>query len=128
VHLLLSFMGATLGWAISWRGFIDTALLAYFSGLAAQDLFDALEPAEFAQVGSIFRVAGGAAIESAEVNAEAFARCGCDSVLLCCACQGCSGFALMRHTQTCFACNQRECNRLPCPQTSHGDNTCCAGG
>ena len=74
VNLLLSFMGATLGWAISWRAFVDTALLAYFSGHSAQEVFDALPYEEFGQVGSVFRVAEQGSTASEEINAEAFAR------------------------------------------------------
>jgi hypothetical protein len=74
VNLLLSFMGATLGWAISWHAFVDTALLAYLSGSSAQDVFDALEFEEFGQVGSVLRVASEVSVAHEEVNAEAFAR------------------------------------------------------
>jgi hypothetical protein len=75
VNLLLSFMGASLGWAFGWQAFIDKALLAYMSGATAQDVFDALEFDEFSQVGSVLRVAATGAIRPERVNAEAFARC-----------------------------------------------------
>jgi hypothetical protein len=75
VNLLLSFMGAALGWCFSWQAFIDKALLAYMSGATAQDIFDALEFEEFSQVGSVLRVAATATVRTERVNAEAFARC-----------------------------------------------------
>ena len=74
VHLLLAFMGATLGWAVSWHAFIDTALLAYLSGASAQQLFDALHYDEFAQVGSVLRMETQVAVAPEEANADAFAR------------------------------------------------------
>ena len=75
VSLLLSFMGATLGWALSWSHFVDRALLAYLSGFTAQEVFDTLALEEFGQVGSVFRIAQDVSIASDEANAEAFARC-----------------------------------------------------
>lgn len=75
VNMLLGFMGAALGWAISWRCFIDTALLAYLSGLTAQEAFDALDVAEFSQAGSILRIASSAEVQPDAANAEVFARC-----------------------------------------------------
>ena len=73
--MLLGFMGAALGWAISWRCFMDTALLAYLSGLTAQDAFDALDVAEFSQAGSILRIASSAEVQPDAANAQVFARC-----------------------------------------------------
>lgn len=75
VTLLLCFMGATLGWGISWQLFIDTALLAYLAGASAQEVFDHLDPEEFSQAGEIFKAVSSATVQPEKINAEAFARC-----------------------------------------------------
>lgn len=77
VTMLLCFMGATLGWSISWQLFIDAVLLAYLSGASAQQLYDQLLPKEFSQAGEIFRAVSSASVAAEKINAEAFARCAC---------------------------------------------------
>lgn len=74
VHLLLAFIGAQCGWALSWQSFIDSALLGYLAGTPAQSLYDQLATQEFAQAGTLFQVAGGAPVASQQANAELFAR------------------------------------------------------
>jgi hypothetical protein len=75
VTLLLSFMGATLGWSISWHIFIDTALLAYLAGISAQAIFDHLDAEEFSQAGEMFKAVSSASVQPEKINAEAFALC-----------------------------------------------------
>ena len=77
VTMLLCFMGATLGWSISWQLFIDAVLLAYLSGASVQQLYDQLLPKEFSQAGEIFRAVSSASVAAEKINAEAFARCAC---------------------------------------------------
>lgn len=75
--MLLCFMGATLGWSISWQLFIDSVLLAYLAGATAQQLYDQLLPKEFSQAGEIFKAVSSASVAAEKINAEAFARCAC---------------------------------------------------
>lgn len=75
VRMLLAFMGAAMGWAYSWRAFVNTALLAYMAGVSAQNLMDQVSQQEFSQAGTMFKAAASATIQSEKINAEAFARC-----------------------------------------------------
>lgn len=75
VHMLLAFMGAAMGWAYSWRAFVNNALLAYMAGVSAQDLMDQVSQQEFSQAGTMFKAAASATIQSEKINAEAFSRC-----------------------------------------------------
>lgn len=72
--MLLAFMGAAMGWAYSWRAFVDAALLAYMSGVSAQQLMYQVSRQEFSQAGTMFKAAASASIQSEKINAEAFAR------------------------------------------------------
>jgi hypothetical protein len=74
VTMLLCFMGATLGWSISWQLLLDSALLAYLSGATAQQLYDQLLPQEFSQAGEIFKAVSSASVAPERINSEAFAR------------------------------------------------------
>lgn len=74
MRLLLAFMGAAMGWAYSWRVFVNSALLAYMAGVSAQDLMDQVSQQEFSQAGTMFKAAASATIQSEKINAEAFAR------------------------------------------------------
>lgn len=84
VTMLLCFMGATLGWSISWQLFVDAALLAYLSGVTAQQLYDQLLPKEFSQAGEILKAVSSATVAAEKINAEAFARCAFASCLDAC--------------------------------------------
>lgn len=75
VTMLLCFMGATLGWSISWQLYVDSTLLAYLSGATAQQLYDQLLATEFSQAGAIFKAVSSATVTAEGINAEAFARC-----------------------------------------------------
>jgi hypothetical protein len=90
VRLVVCFMGAVLGeGAFSTNAFAACALDAYARGIAAEELFSALEPEEFAQAGGLVRATGAAAaaataaggsasaagaLAAQEINARLFAR------------------------------------------------------
>lgn len=75
VRALIAFMGACMGWALSWDSFLEACLLAYVAGVPAQALFDAIDIEEFTQAGSVLRAAASAEAGPEHVNGEAFARC-----------------------------------------------------
>ena len=80
IQLLVAFMGATLGWAVSFNTFVETALLAYLSGAAASELFEAVDEQHFALTGQLMRSKSQDDTVT-EVNSEAFRRCASRGVL-----------------------------------------------
>lgn len=84
VTMLLCFMGASMGWSISWQLFVDTALLAYLSGATAQQVHDQLKGEEFSQAGTIFQAVSSAGVAAEKINSEAFARCSSEAIVSCC--------------------------------------------